>query len=151
MAIPDVTVPAGGEPPKRGGLHLDPWVTPFRTPCPDRTFMWNDTYTEHVLAWDELAQLDQIGGTIRERRIELGWTQSELAELSGVPQADISRIENDRVDARWSTLQRLLNELARVDAPRRSLANGRRVSTVPAPTGRWTASRQVTKIDRSSK
>ena len=57
-------------------------------------------------AWDELAQLDQLGGPIRARRTELGWTQSELAERSGVPQADISRIENDRLDARWSTLQR---------------------------------------------
>ena len=113
--------------------------------------MWNSTYTVQMLAWDELAQLDQIGGTIRERRIELGWTQAELAERSGVPQADISRIENDRIDARWSTLQRLLNELAGGGAPRRSLANGRRVNAVPAPTGRWTASGRVAKIDRSSR
>ncbi|MCZ7629656.1 MAG: helix-turn-helix domain-containing protein [Microthrixaceae bacterium] len=65
-----------------------------------------------MLAWDELAQLDGLGGSIRARRIELGWTQSELAERSGVPQADISRIENDRLDARWSTVQRLLTALA---------------------------------------
>ena len=38
-----------------------------------------------MLAWDELAQLDGLGGSIRARRIELGWTQSELAERSGVP------------------------------------------------------------------
>ena len=40
----------------------------------------------------------------RERRVELGWTQADLASLSGVPQADISRIENARLDARWSTI-----------------------------------------------
>ncbi|MEI2698277.1 MAG: helix-turn-helix domain-containing protein [Microthrixaceae bacterium] len=86
-----------------------------------------------MLAWDELAQLDGLGGSIRARRIELGWTQSELAERSGVPQADISRIENDRLDARWSTVQRLLTALAEGAEPRRSLANGRRVTATPTP------------------
>lgn len=113
--------------------------------------MWKATYTDRMLAWDELAQLERIGGTIRERRIELGWTQSELATRTGIPQADISRIENDRIDARWSTLQRLLNELAIGDAPRRSLANGRRAKRFSAPTKRWSPSRPVTPIERASK
>ena len=100
---------------------------------------------------DELAQLERIGGTIRERRIELGWTQSEVADRTGIPQADISRIENDRIDARWSTLQRLLNGLAIGDAPRRSLANGRLVERIPAPAKRWSPSRPVTRIEHASK
>lgn len=31
---------------------------------------------------------------IREKRLEKGWTQFELAERSGVPQPSISQIEN---------------------------------------------------------
>jgi transcriptional regulator with XRE-family HTH domain len=103
-----------------------------------------------MLAWDELAQLDRLGGSIRARRIELGWTQSELAERSGVPQADISRIENDRLDARWSTLQRLLTALADGGTPRRSLANGRRVTETPTPSKRWKPSRQAAHVQRPS-
>ena len=112
--------------------------------------MWKATYPRRMLAWDELAQLDRLGGSIRARRTDLGWTQSELAERSGVPQADISRIENERLDARWSTLQRLLSALAGSDAPRRSLANGRRVKDRPAPTTKWAPSKSAALIQRSS-
>lgn len=103
-----------------------------------------------MLAWDELAQLDRLGGSIRARRIEFGWTQSELADRSGVPQADISRIENDRLDARWSTLQRLLTALAEGVEPRRSLANGRRVEAAPTPSTTRTPRTRATRIQRSS-
>ena len=103
-----------------------------------------------MLVWDELAALDRLGGSIRGRRTELGWTQSELAERSGVPQADISRIENDRLDARWSTLQRLLAALAEGGAPRRSLANGRRVKDIPAPSSKWAPRQPPARIQRSS-
>jgi len=116
----------------------------------DRDEMWKATYTGRMLAWDELAQLDRLGGSIRARRTELGWTQSDLAERSGVPQADISRIENERLDARWSTLQRLLSALAGGDAPRKSLANGRRVKDTPAPTTKWEPSKPAARIQRSS-
>jgi transcriptional regulator with XRE-family HTH domain len=112
--------------------------------------MWKATYTGWMLAWDELAQLDRLGGSIRARRVELGWTQSDLAERSGVPQADISRIENDRLDARWSTLQRLLTALADGGTPRRSLANGRRVKDTPTPSKRWTPRKPAARIQRSS-
>lgn len=90
-----------------------------------------------MLGLKELAELDHPGGSIRERRIELGWTQAELAERSGVPQADISRIENGRLDVRWSTLRRLLAALAVNAPPRPSLANGRRVTTAPTPASTW--------------
>ena len=104
-----------------------------------------------MLAWDEIAQLDRLGGSIRARRVELGWTQLDLAERSSVPQADISRIENDRLDARWSTLQRLLTALAGGDVPRRSLANGRRVKDAPATSAKWAPSKPAERIQRSSK
>lgn len=104
-----------------------------------------------MLAWKELAELGHPGGLVRERRIELGWTQAELAERTGVPQADISRIENGRLDARWSTLQRLLGALAGGGAPRRSLANGRRITATPQPSKKWTPPESVTPISRSTK
>lgn len=115
-----------------------------------RDEMWKATSTGRMLAWDELARLDRLGGSIRARRVELGWTQSELADRSGVPQADISRIENERLDARWSTLQRLLSALAGSDAPRRSRANGRRVKDTPAPSAKWAPSKPRARIQRSS-
>lgn len=76
-------------------------------------------------AWSTIAELRQPGDSIRERRIELGWTQAELAERAGVSQADISRLENGRLDARWSTMRRLSAALASpATDPRRSLADG---------------------------
>lgn len=92
-----------------------------------------------MTAWAELAELAHPGDLIRERRTELGWTQAELSQRAGVPQADISRIENGRLDARWSTIQRLSKALAHNDSPpRRSLANGRKVTAPPsASTKAW--------------
>jgi len=104
-----------------------------------------------MLAWETLALLDHPGGAIRERRIDLGWTQAALSEPAGVPQADISRIENGRLDARQSTLQRLLAALAGAGAPRRSLANGRRVSATPKPSRKWTPPSSAARINRSAK
>jgi transcriptional regulator with XRE-family HTH domain len=77
-----------------------------------------------------IADLDHPGDSIRERRIELGWTQAELAKRTGIPQADISRLENGHLDARWSTIRRLSLALAGEHRPRRSLANA---SRRPAP------------------
>jgi predicted transcriptional regulator len=94
-----------------------------------------------VTTWSALAELAHPGDSIRERRIELGWTQAELARRTGIPQADISRIENGRLDARWSTIQRISAALASTDeGPRRNLANGRRVTEKPSrPAKKWSA------------
>ncbi len=73
----------------------------------------------------DVAALAHPGRLIRERRTALGWSQDRLAELSDVAQADISRIENGRLDARWSTIQRIMSVLADPgNTTRRSLANG---------------------------
>jgi len=87
-----------------------------------------------------IAGLTRPGDSIRERRIELGWTQAELAEHAGVSQADISRIENGRLDARWSTTHRLSSALEAPGVePKRSLANGGGDRSGPKPTGSvWT-------------
>ena len=84
-----------------------------------------------------LAEFD-YGDAIRERRIELGWSQTELAERAGLGQGDVSRIENGR-DAHISTIQKLSRTLYQTtDAPRRSRANGARRQ--PGSTNRevWT-------------
>ena len=86
-----------------------------------------------------IADMRRPGDSIRARRTELGWTQAELADRSGVAQADISRIENGQLDARWSTIHRLSQALeAPAEQSRRSLANGNRRSAAPsAPAKRW--------------
>ena len=104
-------------------------------------------------AWSALAELSHPGDSIRERRIELGWTQAELAKRSGIPQADISRIENGRLDARWSTIQRISTALAATQArPPRTLANGRRVAQTPAPPSKkWSAKGTTIEITSAKK
>jgi transcriptional regulator with XRE-family HTH domain len=96
-----------------------------------------------------IAGLHRPGDSIRERRIELGWSQTELAERAGVSQADISRIENGRLDARWSTIHRLSSALESFTGkPKRSLANGGRNRDAPKPTGpKWTPKGSVTAIE----
>jgi len=100
-----------------------------------------------MTAWSALAELSHLGDSIRDRRTDLGWTQAELSRRSGVPQADISRIENGRLDARLSTIQRISAALADSAAqPQRSLANGRKTPKTPAATTKWSPRGQVVKI-----
>jgi predicted transcriptional regulator len=87
----------------------------------------------------EIAGMQHPGHAIRDRRTALGWTQADLAERADVAQADISRIENGRLDARWSTIQRISEALvSSTDAPRRSLANAHRDRRAPRGTGSTT-------------
>ena len=73
----------------------------------------------------DVAALAHPGHLIRERRTALGWSQNRLGELCDVTQADISRIENGRLDARWSTIQRIMSILSDPDnTVGRGLANG---------------------------
>lgn len=106
-----------------------------------------------MATWSALAELNHPGDSIRERRTELGWTQAELAKRTGIPQADISRIENGLLDARWSTIQRISTALATTEQPRRrSLANGGKVTDAPvAPRTRWQAKQRTTEIAREKK
>lgn len=97
--------------------------------------------------WLTLAELTHPGAAIRKRRIELGWTQTELATRTDIPQADISRIENGHLDARWSTIQRISTALAHTTTPaKRNLANGNKTTTTPTrTTPAWTPKRHVLK------
>jgi predicted transcriptional regulator len=105
-----------------------------------------------MTTWSALAELSQPGDSIRERRIELGWTQADLAARTGVSQADISRIENGRLDARWSTIQRISAALAETTQVKRSLANGRRVVDTPEVSGRpWVAKGTTVGVTRAKR
>lgn len=51
------------------------------------------------------------GLMLKRLRLEAGLTQREVAELVGVSQAHIAKIEGGRVDARMSTVNRILKVL----------------------------------------
>jgi DNA-binding XRE family transcriptional regulator len=106
------------------------------------------TYAVVMSGITAIADLEHPGDSIRERRIELGWTQAELAKRTGIPQADISRLENGHLDARWSTVHRLSIALSGEHRPRRSLANaGRRAA--PARGGKlWTPEGQTARVEQ---
>jgi DNA-binding XRE family transcriptional regulator len=116
------------------------------TPFPQ---MWNSTYADDMADLATIAGLARPGNSIRERRIELGWTQAELADHAAVSQADISRIENGRLDARWSTIHRLSAALETPGVePKRSLANGGRNRPGPKPTGsKWTPKGPIAAVE----
>jgi transcriptional regulator with XRE-family HTH domain len=49
----------------------------------------------------------RIGAEITARRMEIGMTQMELAEKTGIQQSHISRIEAGRYSVRFDTLQQI--------------------------------------------
>ncbi|MBI4010523.1 MAG: CBS domain-containing protein [Candidatus Aenigmarchaeota archaeon] len=51
------------------------------------------------------------GVYLRELREKIGLTQTELAEKVGITQAHIAKIENNKVDARLSTINKILSVL----------------------------------------
>jgi predicted transcriptional regulator len=51
------------------------------------------------------------GEQIKKLRIERGFTQQQLSEISNISQAHIARIENGTVDPRISTINSLMNAL----------------------------------------
>ena len=56
-------------------------------------------------------ELQQFAKQLREARLARGLSQRELGERSGVPQAQLSRIEAGEVDLRLSTLTAVANAL----------------------------------------
>jgi len=52
------------------------------------------------------------GSLLKKMRVEAGLTQSQLARLIGVSQAHIAKIENEKVDPRLSTVNKILQVLA---------------------------------------
>ncbi len=57
--------------------------------------------------YDELEPEFQIIRAMIDARKEMGLTQKQLSELTGIAQADISKIENGNANPSLKTLQRL--------------------------------------------
>jgi predicted transcriptional regulator len=63
-------------------------------------------------------ELPEESEYILRRRKELGLTQAELAEMAGVSQAYVSRLEKGRLDPRLSTFKRIVQVLEEGRKPR---------------------------------
>ena len=61
--------------------------------------------------YDELEPEFQIIRAIIDARKEMGLTQKQLSELTGITQADISKIENGNANPSLKTLQRLASAM----------------------------------------
>ena len=61
--------------------------------------------------YDALQPEYELISAILEARIEKGLTQKDIAELTGISQADISRIENGEGNPTLSTMQRIATAL----------------------------------------
>lgn len=57
--------------------------------------------------WDELEPEYQIIKAMLSSRAEKSMTQKQLADITGIPQADISRLENSNANPSLRTLVRL--------------------------------------------
>ena len=68
-------------------------------------------------------QAEVFAQSLRQARLQKGWSQRELSGKAGIPQAHISRIESGAVDVKVSTLVELarLLDLELVLAPRSSI------------------------------
>lgn len=68
---------------------------------------------EFKKAYDELRPERDLQIAIITARMECGFTQQQLAQKTGIPQSDISRIENGTYNPSVRTLQRLATGLNR--------------------------------------
>ena len=67
----------------------------------------------------------RVGGQLLRHRLSAGLTQSQLAEVSGVAQADISRIERGQANPTTDTLEALCEPLGvRMDLVAAGSASG---------------------------
>ncbi|HLM78517.1 MAG TPA: helix-turn-helix transcriptional regulator [Rubrobacteraceae bacterium] len=53
----------------------------------------------------------RIGRGVRAKRVARFWTQEQLAREAGISQKALSKIENDEVEPRFSTIIRLAEAL----------------------------------------
>jgi DNA-binding XRE family transcriptional regulator len=86
---------------------------------------WTPNERDHAQV---LGQAYRIASELSVLRVANGWTQQHLSELSGVSQADISRIERVSLIPNLTTLARLADALG-AEIELRALGSNR--STVP--------------------
>lgn len=53
----------------------------------------------------------KLNELIKTARLKAGYNQHQLAELSGVDYKTVNRIENEKIDPRFSSVQKLLKTL----------------------------------------
>lgn len=70
---------------------------------------WNERMKdpEFKKEWDALEPEYQIIKAMLNSRAEKSLTQQQLSQITGIPQADISRLENGNANPSLRTLQRL--------------------------------------------
>jgi transcriptional regulator with XRE-family HTH domain len=69
-----------------------------------------------------------LGIEVKKGRIDRRWQQEDLAQAAGISRKYLSQIENDRVDPRFSIVQRIAQALGvSIDTL------GRQEQTPPAP------------------
>jgi transcriptional regulator with XRE-family HTH domain len=83
-----------------------------------------------------LTVMDSPSTWIREERTRLGLSTRDLARLAGVSYPTISRIENEREQPRWSTLQKIFDVLGHPLMPSPSPRNQPRLADMADA---WTA------------
>ena len=79
---------------------------------------WND-YKKHVRETnpeiakdiDEVEAVSQIVGAMIERRHDLNLSQRDLAEMCGLPQSSVARIESGKTTPNLTTLLIIFREL----------------------------------------
>lgn len=71
---------------------------------------------EEQRALDEARARFRVGAQLLRRRLSMGLTQGQLADASGIAQADISRIERGQSNPTTDTLEALCSPLGiRID------------------------------------
>lgn len=63
--------------------------------------------------YDDLETEFQIIRAIIDARTEMGITQKQLSDLTGIAQADISKLENGNANPSLKTLQRLASAIGK--------------------------------------
>lgn len=79
---------------------------------------WQD-YKNHVqnidednqILMEEIEELTNIVSAMIDKRTALGITQRELAQLCGLPQSSIARIESGRTTPKLDTLLKIIHPL----------------------------------------
>lgn len=61
--------------------------------------------------WGAAARESSVGALLRDMRLSAGVTQRELAERTGIRQANLSRLEHDAVSPTMATVARVADAL----------------------------------------